>query len=392
MKAWGKLNEFLNGNIILNWNTLTKCCLVMILGALIYTLWISWYLFVFSIPVLQQWMNEELYYSHLSMSVVILCLFLVFAFISWKFNHYKWVQDYFPYIAILYFASTLIYGGFNVGIISPATMGGYISLISVGVVLFDRKIIYSAAIPVTLFMLITIVLSSLKQIPYAPLFSEKLNSSNLSENPFWVYSMFILYFPIFIFSIVLFEILLTQWRNREAQIKNMSLLDPLTNIFNRRSLAQHLHCIQRERKSYALILLDLDYFKNINDNYGHDVGDLVLTKVAKILDLHLNEQDMAGRFGGEEFLLILQNKTQEQAIQIAEQCREGIEQEPILLDLQHKLHVTASFGVALSEQNKTKEMVLRQADQALYFAKKQGRNQVRCYAEIDEVNDLNLDV
>ena len=385
MNVWGRFSEFINGNIILNWHPLTKCCLVMVLGALVYILWIVWYLFVFSIPTMKYWMNESLYHSHLIISLTILIIFLLFAFLSWKFKKNKWIQNDFPYFAILYFGATLIYGGFNVGILSPATLGGYISLIFVGIVLFERKIIYSTVIPVTIFMLVCMVLSSLEKIPYAPLFSRELNQTILSENSFWIYSMLFLYAPIFIFSIILFEILLTQWRNREAQIQHMSSLDPLTNIFNRRSLAQRLSFMQVENQDYALILLDLDHFKHINDHYGHDIGDIVLIKVAKLFNLHLSTNDMAGRYGGEEFLLILQNKTQQQAVLIAEQFRQYIEQEPISLDSHREIYITASFGVAVSEENVNKEMVLKHADQALYLAKNKGRNQVRSYTEVQEI-------
>ena len=197
--------------------------------------------------------------------------------------------------------------------------------------------------------------------------------------------MLFLYAPIFIFSIILFEVLLTQWRNREAQIQHMSLFDPLTNIYNRRSLAQRLNFMQVENQDYALILLDLDHFKHINDHYGHDIGDIVLIKVAQLFNLHLRDGDMAGRYGGEEFLLILQNKTQQQAVLIAEQFRQYIEQEPIPLDLNHEIYITASFGVAISEENVNKEMVLKHADQALYLAKNKGRNQVRSYTEVQEI-------
>ena len=385
MKVWGKFSALINGNIILNWHPLTQCCLVMVLGALVYILWIAWYIFVFSIPTMKYWMNESLYHSHLTISVIILIIFLLLAFLSCKFKRHKKLQKCFPYFAILYFGATLIYGGFNVGILSPATLGGYISLIFVGIVLFERKIIYSTVIPVTIFMLVCMVLSSLEKIPYAPLFSRELNQTILSENSFWIYSMLFLYAPIFIFSIILFEVLLTQWRNREAQIQHMSLFDPLTNIYNRRSLAQRLNFMQVENQDYALILLDLDHFKHINDHYGHDIGDMVLIKVAQLFNLHLRDGDMAGRYGGEEFLLILQNKTQRQAVLIAEQFRQYIEQEPIPLDLYHEIYITASFGVAISEENVNKEMVLKHADQALYLAKNKGRNQVRSYTEVQEI-------
>lgn len=383
MKVWGKFANFLNDNIILSWHSLTKSCLVMVLGALVYVLWLTWYLFVFSQATTRYWMNESLFYSHLITSLIILIVFILMAWISWKYKNNAWIKKNFPYISIFYFGSALIYGGFNVGILSPATIGGYISLISVGVVLFDRKIIYSTAIPVTIFVLGCIILSSMELIPYAPLFSQELNGTTLSENQFWIYSMLFLYCPILIFSIILFEILLTQWRNREAQIQSMSLLDPLTNIFNRRSLAQSLNQMQLDVQSYVLILLDLDHFKMINDSHGHDAGDAVLKRVAQLLQMHLDEDDLAGRFGGEEFLLVLSNKSLEHAIHIAEQYRQLIEQEPIQFDINNTINITASFGVASSDEGVTKEVILRRADQALYLAKKQGRNQVRHFAEIE---------
>ena len=383
MKLLKNVNEFMNSSVLINWDNLTKCSLVMVLGAMTYMLWVIWYVFVFSTPTMKYWMNESLYYQHLTTSTIIFFLFLLWAFISKKFQDNKYIQKYFPYFAIFFFGATLIYGGFNIGIISPATVGGYISLISVGVVLFERKIIYSTAIPVTIFMLSCIVLSGMEKIPYAPLFSRELNSSILSENPFWIYSMLYLYIPIFFASIVLFEILLTQWRNREGQIQTMSQLDPLTGIYNRRCIGNSLNEMHEEEENYALVLLDLDYFKNINDSYGHDVGDKVLREVARLLSQSLREKDLVGRFGGEEFVLLLREKQLLHALEIAERCRKKIETLRITSDSQQEIQISASFGVAVSQTGASKEEILRQADQALYFAKRNGRNQVRSYQELD---------
>ena len=114
MSVWGKFSKFINENIILNWHPLTRCCLVMVLGALVYMLWISWYVFVFSKPTLKYWMNESLYKSHLIISWSILVVFLLLAILSWQLKKNKKVHNIFPYFAILYFGITLIYGGFNV--------------------------------------------------------------------------------------------------------------------------------------------------------------------------------------------------------------------------------------------------------------------------------------
>lgn len=178
---------------------------------------------------------------------------------------------------------------------------------------------------------------------------------------------------------MLFEVLLTQWRNREKQINEISQIDPLTGIYNRRKIASNLSKIQQDQQSYALVLLDLDHFKKINDSYGHDVGDQVLKKVAKILSTNLRGEDVVGRFGGEEFILVLKNKSLKQAMDIAERCRLEIEKESIYINKSTMIHVSASFGVALSKLSLSKEAIIRQADQALYQAKDNGRNQVKPY-------------
>ena len=382
MKLLEKIKEFLNGSVLLNWDSLSKSNFVMFLGALTYILWIIWYLFVFSIPELKYWMNESIFFSHMTVSVIIIILFLSWAFIGIKWKDNYWIQTYFPYFCIMFFGVTLIYGGFNVGIISPATIGSYISLISVGIVLFERKIIYSTAVPITVFLLSSIILSVMGKIPYAPLFSSELNSRILSRNPFWIYSMLYLYIPIFFMSILLFEVLLTQWRNREKQIQIMSQLDPLTGIFNRRYISQSLERIHQQKCDYSLVVLDLDFFKNINDSYGHDVGDRVLRDVAQVLSLNLRGNDLVGRFGGEEFVLLLCDKQQAHAMEIAEKCREKIEQLNVEYAENKNIKITASFGVATWKPGLTKEIVLRHADQALYLAKHNGRNQVRNYLEV----------
>ena len=124
--------------------------------------------------------------------------------------------------------------------------------------------------------------------------------------------------------------------------------------------------------------------KDINDKYGHDIGDIVLQQVAGILTENIHEEDIVGRFGGEEFIILTRGGQLAKAIDIAERCRKAIEKEVILLDTQRKISITASFGVAASINpfGITKEEIIRQADQALYLAKKNGRNQVRHFLEI----------
>ena len=132
-------------------------------------------------------------------------------------------------------------------------------------------------------------------------------------------------------------------------------------------------------ESYALVLLDLDHFKRINDYYGHHKGDETLIRVSEVLTLLLRESDVVGRFGGEEFILILKNSNLEKAAQVAERCRAAIQQLEIYSDDGQRIHVTASFGIALSSPELRPQQLLSQADKALYQAKASGRNLVKAY-------------
>jgi len=160
----------------------------------------------------------------------------------------------------------------------------------------------------------------------------------------------------------------------------LATTDALTNVFNRRhfmeqALIEQKRC-RREKYSYALLMLDLDSFKAINDNYGHACGDEVLTNIAKIIKKELREYDLLGRIGGEEFAVLLANTNQESALSIAERIRCSIEH----LELEsngQSIITTTSIGIAFDEHaDKPLEELFLTADRFLYLAKENGRNQV----------------
>nr|WP_306670184.1 MULTISPECIES: GGDEF domain-containing protein [unclassified Acinetobacter] len=243
----------------------------------------------------------------------------------------------------------------------------YVSLLTVGLVLFERRIVYSALIPATLYLVSCGYLSFFGQLTYAPLF---LLTDFPYKNGFWVLSMLFFIVPI----------LLSQWRYREALIAHLSQVDPLTNTFNRRSINQCLEQLNRKQaSSYAVILVDLDHFKQINDEHGHHKGDEALVQVCHVLAGHIREQDVLGRFGGEEFILVLKQATAHQAKQVAERCRQAITQIELYDEHNQPIHFTASFGIALSHHNTPYEKLLSQADQAKAY----GRNQVVLYQPLE---------
>ncbi|WP_165973684.1 diguanylate cyclase [Paucimonas lemoignei] len=169
-------------------------------------------------------------------------------------------------------------------------------------------------------------------------------------------------------------------RLREV-LRQQSIIDPLTGLYNRRyldeTLKRELARAVRHNKPIALIELDIDHFKKVNDTYGHDAGDLVLSLVSSELKAGIRESDLACRFGGEELVVILPECNREAALERAEKLRQAISRLDILHNGQHIGNVTASFGVAAyPEHGSEPEHLFRCADQALYSAKRNGRNRV----------------
>ena len=165
------------------------------------------------------------------------------------------------------------------------------------------------------------------------------------------------------------------------RLRQISLTDGLTQVENRRSLEERLHDMWqhsvRLHEPIALVMCDIDKFKSVNDNYGHQAGDAVLKDFAQLLKGEAREIDRVGRYGGEEFLLILPGTVLDSAVTFAERLRECVEKHTFTY-AGGTLHRTMSCGVAASPHPRVKdqEALLRAADDALYVAKETGRNRV----------------
>lgn len=172
-----------------------------------------------------------------------------------------------------------------------------------------------------------------------------------------------------------------QAANKEIQVKSRELetlanRDPLTLCLNRRSLAKSFDTLIAEAKTngnaLSCMMVDIDFFKSVNDNYGHAVGDKVIKAVAEVLRNSTRETDLVGRYGGEEFCVVWPSLPLETAVKIAERIRQQIECESC-----EGINITVSMGVAALESNtNTAEMLINLADKALYAAKNSGRNRL----------------
>ncbi len=170
-------------------------------------------------------------------------------------------------------------------------------------------------------------------------------------------------------------------RTKELEAKNreleqIALLDRLTGLFNRRKLDEVLEAeiarSQRYGNALGIIILDIDHFKNVNDTFGHQVGDQVLQLFAGQLSKSVRKVDVLGRWGGEEFLIICPETSRNGLLNLAEMLRRKVQEEAV----PEVGPQTASFGLALFEENDTVAALVNKADKALYQAKENGRNRV----------------
>jgi len=162
----------------------------------------------------------------------------------------------------------------------------------------------------------------------------------------------------------------------------MAITDQLTGLHNRRYMSRHLDTLlssaKKEAKPLAFVIMDIDFFKQVNDTYGHDIGDEVLKEFAKRIAANVRGLDLACRYGGEEFVVVMPDTDLAFAYSISERLRQSIETTPVKISrAPNMLNITISIGIAKTEgENDTAQALLHRADQALYRAKRSGRNKV----------------
>lgn len=175
-------------------------------------------------------------------------------------------------------------------------------------------------------------------------------------------------------------------REKNRELEQMALTDFLTGINNRRQFYALSNAAlsknNRVQSGLTIALMDIDHFKHINDTYGHDIGDQVLVEFSKVLAGFFREYDIVGRVGGEEFCVCLPDTNVEKGFQACERFRKEFSRHPISVSVEgqvFKLNVKVSIGVTESLGKSELEMLIKQADKALYMAKNKGRDNVTKY-------------
>ena len=287
---------------------------------------------------------------------------------------------YVLFLSVYYPFSTL---GLPIGIGLLNMLNGviFMGITFTALLLFPRFSVYFGLVAYVIACYLLSALTVLGYLDYAMAYKPYTLLHKDVQNTQIIYSMF--YTTLYAaFTITLFDISVERWRRYNSKIEKLSCTDELTGLLNRRGVNEiidlQMQQAQITHRETSLIMVDIDNFKNINDQYGHHQGDLVLKHVANILRKNLRASDVIGRYGGEEFVILLPFTSIENAVSVAEVCRKALEQTAVEVKENEMLYIKACFGVsstAFSGFDYTG--LFEQADQALYDAKHNGKNQVR---------------
>lgn len=288
-------------------------------------------------------------------------------------------QKYYKFLAVTSSTVSLAFAGHMIGAFSIACGIVLMSGVMIGLMLREEHLVYFEVSLAMCILFGMTVLSSLGYVKYSTIF---IGGPTGSDHPSteWLVTMLVVILPILSLFFYIARIVFNQRQSYEDKMVEMANIDPLTHINNRGCL---MDCFQNEldrRKArssvdstVSCIIVDLDHFKNINDSYGHQVGDEALVAVADILKQVTRERDIVGRYGGEEFMMVLPDTDLNTAHLIAERCRKEIIN--VQLDIDgHRLSMTASFGVSAANTGCLRNDIIKAADKALYKAKESGRN------------------
>jgi len=174
--------------------------------------------------------------------------------------------------------------------------------------------------------------------------------------------------------------LMQQSKANQEELERLANFDSLTGLHNRRAilhrLDEHIKQVRRYEGELSLLMLDIDYFKKVNDQYGHLIGDEVLENVAVLMQQNVRNTDSVGRYGGEEFIVVLSETDLSSALIVAERLRNAIEAAEMRGSEGNMFGITVSQGVSSYKPGEDKQSLISRADDALYRAKQNGRNRV----------------
>jgi|JI8StandDraft_1071087.scaffolds.fasta_scaffold30034_3 GGDEF domain-containing protein len=332
---------------VLSWPLLARCALATLMYGGLELFYLTWKLYVLAFQ--QDFLiNLEVLRAHVPTSTTLLVTTVTLSVFCYYVRHQPMFEKWLPYVCTLTIAFSLCYHGYLVGMMTPATGLILVGMPMIGIVLIGQRFVYPAFFAGLITAIVITYLSLEGRIPYAPIF-QNLPVLDARTGMFWGLTIGLFCLPIIFGLIFLFDFIIRQWRASELENKRLSQTDPLTGLFNRRSLNQYLHDASVRSDRLSIALLDIDLFKRINDRCGHLVGDRVLQDVADVG---------------------------------CERLREALMQLSVKSTQGETWCITGSIGVVTTIGPFDVSHTLSVVDEMLYQAKRRGRN---CVVYADQV-------
>ncbi len=363
----------------LEWSSVDKGLVIMAMSIPLYLQYLLWGLYVLSRDDRERLVNVQVATDTLQLHAVLIAsgsLIVLAGILIRK----RWPELLlFQHITIQFFALSLVAASYGIGTLSFCAGVVLLGAPIFGFILLDRLAVWLATAAALSVMVVLSYATIYGYLPYAPVV---VPPTDHVSRLFWMNSLFFFAAPFLIFITIMADQMLTWWREREERIRLLSRTDALTGLHNRRSimeaLEQEIARSARQGSALSVVILDLDHFKRINDTWGHPAGDQVLRESARVLRQNVREADLVGRYGGEEFMVILPGAGLREARTVLERCRLTLAEAEIATGSDQPLRVSASFGLACDETggDLAAQTLIKSADEALYRAKENGRNRI----------------
>lgn len=372
-----KLRKFLT-DVVTQWNAGQKMAFFMVLMGFELLNYMVWMLYVKNSAYAQQHVNIDVINSVFPFALVCLAVIIFCMYLFLRFQQNLGFVLKFQLAVMVIYTFIAGYVGYLVGqdnILSAIA----ISTAGVLIVLFCERRYSYWIVGFNMLMMFSIMYASKSGLlPASPFFV------GTQKSLFWVYTYFHLCALKVIIILVLTDNMLYVLKQSYKNTKFLSEHDTLTGLPNRYQTMSYLSSSLKTYHNVGLVMIDLDYFKQVNDNFGHITGDDVLVKVANMLKKTLRNKDLIGRYGGEEFLLVLPNANLQIATSIAMRLHEAFKSLEVKIDTNKILKPTASFGVVATDfvydtyQSTDEVEVIKHlfeiADASMYYAKAHGRD------------------
>lgn len=385
--------------VVLSWQPAQKAALATVLAIIEIFIYMGWLLYINYHPDTHQFVNIDVVQKLLYLCLPTIFIATTLAILLWQLRHKDKLQLLLQFVMVIGYSIEAGYLGYLIGQTSLVAGVAFTGSTLLALILLDRRIAYFALCVNTLSLFAILYASNNGILPPTPLYVDPQQG----YNSFWVLSFFYLTFfkLVIIFSVA--DSILFSLKENYKKIRHLSEHDPLTGLLNRHQLYNAMQQVIGSNSPHSLILLDLDFFKRINDTYGHLTGDRVLITLANFLKTRLRNTDQVGRFGGEEFLLFLPHTNTLTAFKIAERLRKSLYGLVVYDEIGQKVPIRASFGLVSTtyltkkgsyQQSDNTEVMINKlvdlADKALYYAKTTGRDKVVVISpEIETVFNKN---